>query len=104
MVRGGVGEGEEGLTCTSDNIDFWSDSETSDSGWFSPSGEPLHEGQDGASDLYVTRGAGFVRLNRITGGSSAIYWCEVPDFSGDVQQFYVGLYTNELISGTTETH
>ena len=99
VVRGGVGEGENGITCTSENVDCCSDPDSTASGWFSPTGDPLHEGADGATHLYLTRGPGFVRLNRITGGTSALYWCDVPDYSGDLQRLYVGLYTNDLTTG-----
>ena len=102
LVRGNVGEGENGMTCTSENANCCSDSDTSGS-WFSPNGDPLHEGENGATSLYLTRGPGFVRLNRITGGSSALYWCDVPDYSGALQRFYVGLYTESLASGTVYT-
>ena len=101
VVRGDVGEGENGITCTSESADCCSDPDTS--GWFSPTGDPLHEGADGASDLYLTRGPGSVRLNRITGGTSALYWCDIPDSSGELQRFYVGLYTGGLASGTPAT-
>ena len=97
VVRGDVGEGEDGMTCTSENANCCSDPQSS--GWFSPTGDPLHEGEDGASSLYLTRGPGFVRLNRITGGTSALYWCDVPNYSGDMERLYVGLYTNDLGSG-----
>ena len=99
IIRAQVGMDEDGITCTSDNTSCCDDAQGSGSGWFSPSGEPLHEGLDGATTLYLTRGPGFVRLNRITGGTSALYWCEVPDFNGVIHRFYVGLYTGTLISG-----
>ena len=98
LIRGQVGENENGITCTSENIDCCIDTDAS-IGWFNPDGTALHEGADGAESLYVTRGVGFVRLNRITGGMSALYWCDVPDYSGTLQRFYVGLYTNIFTSG-----
>ena len=101
VVRGDVGVGEDGIICTSDSADCCSDQDSG--GWFSPTGDSLHEGADGASTLYLTRGPGFVRLNRITGGTSALYWCDVPDSSGVLQRFYVGLYTSGLTSGTPTT-
>ena len=99
IVRGQVAEDEDGITCTSESVDCCSDAGTS-IGWFSPSGDAVHEGLDGADTLYVTRGPGFVRLNRITGGTSALYWCDVPDYSGALQRFYVGLYSSSIISGS----
>ena len=103
IVRGGVGEEEDGLTCTSEYYDCCSSVNTS-FGWFSPTGDAVYEGADGATDLYVTRGTGFVRLNRITGGTSALYWCDVPDYTGTVQRYYVGLYTDSILSGVSNIH
>lgn len=102
IVRGSVGEGEDGITCTSDNVDCCSGLNAS-SGWFNPAGDAVHEGAVGATTLYVSRGAGFVRLNRRTGGSSALYWCDVPDYSGTLQRFYVGLYIGSILSGVPNT-
>ena len=98
VVRSQIGEDEDGITCTSENVDCCSSTDTS-IGWFSPSGTAVYEGADGAETLYVTRGVGFVRLNRITGGTSALYWCDIPDYSGTIQRFYVGLYIGTLLSG-----
>ena len=96
--RGDIGEGEEGITCFTDNLECCNS--TTGIGWFSPDGTALHEGSDGAETLYATRGAGYVRLNRITGGMSALYWCDIPDHSGTLQRFYAGLYNrHSLTSG-----
>ena len=96
VMRDEVGEGSDGLTCTSENADCCngSDAAATGSGWFSPDGSPLHQGKDGATYLYITRGLGYVRLNRITGGTPTLYWCVVPDRHGTLQMFYIGLYTS----------
>lgn len=100
IVRGDVREGEDGLTCTSEYFGCCSDVNAS-VGWYSPTGGAVYEGADGATDLYVTRETGFVRLNRITGGQSALYWCDVPDYTGTLQRYYVGLYVNSILSGVS---
>jgi hypothetical protein len=96
VMRNEVGNGSDGLTCTSENADCCngSDAAATDSGWFSPDGSPLHEGRDGATDLYITRGPRYVHLNRITGGTPSLYWCVVPDRHGTLQRFYIGLYSS----------
>lgn len=99
VVRGQVGIDDEGITCYSENVDCCSDSDTTSIGWFYADGEAVYEGEDGAVNLYVTRGAGFVRLNRISGGATGLYWCDVPIYTGDFERFYVGLYTNSIFSG-----
>ena len=102
LIRGEVGVDEEGITCASENVDCCIDADAS-IGWFSPNGTAIYEGVNGADSLYVTRGIGFVRLNRITGGTSALYWCDVPDYSGTLERFYVGLYTSSFLSGDLQS-
>ena len=92
-----IGEGSSGILCATESPECCTN--TSSSGWYSPDGSAVQEGSSGATSLYVTRGLGYLRLNRITGGTLGLYWCGVPDYSGTVEQLYVGLYDNSPTSG-----
>lgn len=57
--------------------------------WTDPGGQPVHEGVSGATNFYVTRGTGVINLNRISGGSSGMWRCDIPDSSGVMQSMYI---------------
>ena len=58
-------------------------------GWTDPAGDSVLEGVSGATDFYVTRGNGVIYLNRISGGSSGMWRCDIPDSTGDIQSVYI---------------
>ena len=97
IFRGDIGEGEDdSLKCVTDYSDCCAGSGAgSDVGnWFDRGGNEVH--QDfivGVTDLYVTRGEGVVYLNRITGGVSAMWRCDIPDSDGIIQSIYIYLGT-----------
>ena len=96
IFRGGIGVGEDdSLRCVIDYLDCCAGSGAgSDVGnWFDRDGNEVHQGADGATDLYVTRGEGVVYLNRITGGVSGMWRCDIPDSDGMMQSIYIYLGT-----------
>ena len=56
--------------------------------WFDRDGNVVHQGADGA-----TREEGVIYLNRITGGVSGIWRCDIPDSDGMMQSIYIYLGT-----------
>ena len=96
IVRGlekGIGEGHnDSLHCVTDNSDCCSNGEGN---WYDETGGEVHQGPDGDSTLYVTRGDGVVYLNRRTRGSSGMWRCDIPDSNGVQQSIYIYLGTLE---------
>ena len=85
--RGQIGEGDNALKCVTDNTDCCTDPDTGN--WTDGNGAAVHQGMAGASTIYITRGNGTVSLNRITGGSSGMWRCDIPDSSGVIQSLYI---------------
>ena len=97
--RGDVGIGpNNSLHCVTDNSGCCNNGEGN---WYNYTGSVVQQGTNGGSDLYVTRGDGVVYLNRMTGGSSGMWRCDIPDSSGTQQSIYIYLGTkaqgNEVI-------
>ena len=94
ILRGlerGIGEGHnDSLHCVTDNSDCCSNGEGN---WYTETGEEVHQGPDGNSYLYVTRGDGVVYLNRRRGGTSGMWRCDIPDSNGVQQSIYIYLGT-----------
>ena len=96
IFRGDIGEGVgNSLKCVTDYSDCCAGAGAgSDVGnWFDRDGNEVHQGADGATDLYVTRGEGVVYVNRITGGTSGMWRCDIPDSDGLIQSIYIYLGT-----------
>ena len=53
---------EYALKCVTDNVNCCNDSDVGN--WRDERGRAVHQGADGATGLYVTRGQGVVSLNR----------------------------------------
>ena len=92
-----VGEGSAGILCVTDSQTCCTNA--SNSQWYSPDGVAVQEGSVGVTNLYVTRAVGYLSLNRITGGASGLYLCDVPDQSGTRQLLYIGLYDGSPSAG-----
>ena len=95
--RGGIGVGvNNSLKCVTDYSDCCTGSGAgSDVGnWFDRDGNEVHQGSDGATDLYVTREEGVIYLNRITGGAIGMWRCDIPDSDGMIQSIYIYLGTS----------
>ena len=89
--RGGIGVGEASLKCVTDYSDCCAGAGSDVGNWFDRNGNEVHQGVDGATDLYVTRGGGVVYFNRITGGAPGMWRCDIPDSDGMIQSIYIYL-------------
>ena len=89
--RGLIGIGpNNSLHCVTDNSLCCNNGEGN---WYNYTGSIVQQGTNGDSDLYVTRGDGVVYLNRMAGGSSGMWRCDIPDSTGTQQSIYVYLGT-----------
>ena len=99
IVRGApvnIGEGQnDSLHCLTDNSDCCNNGQGN---WYDVTGGEVHQGPDGDSNLYVTRGDRVVYLNRRTGGQSGIWRCDIPDSHGVQQSIYI--YLGTAVTGT----
>ena len=94
VFRGSIGEGQgTSLHCVTDNSGCCTNGPQGN--WYDERGDEVHQGSDGNSDLYVTRGQGVVYLNRRTGGSVGLWRCDIPDSNGVQQSLYIYLGTIE---------
>ena len=92
--RRGIGEGvDNSLRCVIDYSDCCAGVGSDVGNWFDRGGSEVHQGVDGATDLYVTRGEGVVYLNRITGGAAGMWRCDIPDSYGMRHSIYIYLGT-----------
>ena len=93
VFRGSIGEGQgNSLRCVTNNSECCSNGQGS---WYDERGDEVHQGSDGNSDLYVTRGPRVVYLNNRTGGSTGLWRCDVPDSHGVQQSLYIYIGTIE---------
>ena len=91
VFRGSIGEGQDdSLHCVTNNSECCSNGQGN---WYDEGGYEVHQGSDGNSDLYVTRGPRVVYLNRRTGGSTGLWRCDIPDSNGAQQSLYIYLGT-----------
>ena len=95
VIRGAVGEGNDALKCVTDNAGCCTNPDVGN--WTDESGGAVHQGASGATTIYVTRGGGVVSYNRIIGGLSGMWRCDIPDSSGVMQSIYI--YTGLSTSG-----
>ena len=92
ILRPNIGEGHnDSLHCVTDNSDCCSNGEGD---WYDRPGGEVHQGSDGDSTLYVTRGDGVVYLNRRRRGRSGMWRCDIPDSNGVQQSIYIYLGTH----------
>ena len=93
LFRMSIGEGQDdSLHCVTDNAECCANGQGN---WYDERGDEVHQGSDGNSDLYVTRGQGVVYLNNRTGGSVGLWRCNIPDSNGVQQSIYIYLGTRE---------
>ena len=93
VFRGPIGEGQgTSLHCVTDNSGCCTNGQGN---WYDEGGDEVHQGSDGNSDLYVTRGQRVVYLNNRTGGSVGLWRCAIPDSNGVQQSIYIYLGTPE---------
>ena len=86
-----ISDGDQTLKCVTDNVNCCNSSIVG--GWRDVRGEPVYEGADGTTCLYVTRGDGVISLNRdrscTSDHTSGLWRCNIPDPSGKMQSLYV---------------
>ena len=93
VFRGPIVEGQDdSLRCVTNNSECCTNGQGN---WYDERGGEVHEGSDGNSDQYVTRGDRVVYLNRRTGGSVGLWICDIPDSHGVQQSLYIYLGTEE---------
>ena len=91
VFRGSIGEGQDdSLHCVTDNSECCSNGQGN---WYDERRDEVHQGSDGNSGPYVTRGQGVVYLNRKTRGSVGLWRCDIPDSNGVQQSIYIYLGT-----------
>ena len=91
LLHGSIGEGQgNSLRCVTDNSECCTNGQGN---WYDGRGDEVHQGSDGNSDQYVTRGQRVVYLNNRTGGSVGLWRCDVPDSTGVQQSLYIYLGT-----------
>ena len=93
LFYGSTGEGQDdssSLRCVTDNSECCTNGQGN---WYDERGDEVHQGSDGNSDLYVTRGHEVVYLNHRTGGSVGLWRCDIPDSNGVQQSIYIYLGT-----------
>ena len=91
--------GTGALKCVTDSVNCCNDSD--DGNWRDARGRPVHQGADGATCLYVTRGQGVVSLNRKSDcipDMSGLWRCDIPDSNEVVQSLYIYI-SNDNTSG-----
>ena len=92
IFRGDIGvRVDNSLKCVTDYSDCCAGAGSDVGNWFDRDGNEVHQGADGATDLYVTIGEGVVYFNRITGGVSGMWRCDIPDSGGMIQSIYIYL-------------
>ena len=95
-----ISDGNRTLKCKTDNHNCCN----SDNGnWTDERGTSVHQGADGATCLYVTRGQGVVSLNRKSDcipDTSGLWRCDIPDSSEVMQSLYIYI-SNDTTSGKT---
>ena len=98
MTLEDVGEGDDALTCVTDQPACCRPPYTSVVGqtalgnWYFPNGtRVLSSGMHW--DFHRIRGQMVVRLHRRRGGENGIYSCKIPDATNVTQTIYIGVYT-----------
>ena len=92
IFRGNISESpNDSLRCVTNNSDCCNNGQGN---WYDVTGGEVHQGPDGDSNLYVTRGDGVVYLNRRRGGQSGMWRCDIPDSNGVQQSIYIYLGTS----------
>ena len=85
------------LKCVVQNMNCCNNSTVG--GWKDWEGEPVYEGANGTTCLYVNRGDGVISLHRkrlCTDYTSGLWRCDIPDSSGEMQSLYI--YLGDKIS------
>ena len=90
ILSSNISREHDALKCVTDNVNCCNDSDVGN--WRDERGRPVHQGADGATCLYVTRGQGVISLNRRRGctpETSGLWRCDIPDSSEEMQSIYI---------------
>ena len=96
--HGIVTEGEIGTSpstavqCLTTVADCCTGSDTNTGDWFQPGGNMVTD-STASSGIYQVKGAGYVDLQRNSGGTEGIYRCEIG-LTGGEETYYVGVYSS----------
>ena len=85
-----IGDERYALNCVTKNVPCCNN--TGVGSWNNELGRPAHEGADGDTCLYVTRGDRVISLNRKQScymHTSGLWRCDIPDSSGEMQSIYI---------------
>ena len=96
-----ISHGDRALKCVTDGVNCCTDSGVGN--WRDERGRAVHQGADGATCLYVTRGQEVVSLNRKSDcipDASGLWRCDISDSSGMMQSIYIYI-SNDAASGKT---
>ena len=83
------------LNCVTDNVPCCNNS--NNGSWSDELGRPAHEGADGDTCLYVTRGDGVISLIRkqnCYNYTSGLWRCDIPNSNGQMQSIYIYISEN----------
>ena len=90
-----ISDGGAGVNCV-----FNSSSDVGN--WRDERGRPVHQGADGDTCLYVTRGDGVISLHRRNSScippTSGLWRCDVSHASGEIESLYIYI-ANDTIYG-----
>ena len=88
-----IGTDAAALMCTTTNSGCCS-SVNQETQWYFPYGTQLSNADTLPYYRSRSRSPGAVGLNRIPGATTTgVFYCDIPDASGDLQSLYVGIYT-----------
>ena len=85
-----IGDVAMALKCVTNRGSCCSESNTGN--WTDERERQVHQGADGDTCLYVTRGNGEINLNRksyCTDHTPGLWRCDIPDSSGEMQSLYI---------------
>ena len=94
-----ISDGDCALRCRTSSVQCCTDV----GNWRDGRGRTVHQGADGATCLYVTRGQGVVSLNRKSDcipDTSGLWRCDIPDSNEMMQSIYIYI-SNDITSGKT---
>ena len=96
-----IGTGSGALICTTTNLPCCLSSDGSN--WYFPNGNAVQRSD--TQQYYRTRtftGGGTVPLHRNSEATTTgVFYCTIPDGSGDLHSIYVGIYTTTTGESTT---
>ena len=96
ILLSNISRDNDALKCVTDSVNCCNDSDVGN--WRDERGRAVHQGEIGATCVYVTRGQGVVSLNRrhgCTPETSGLWRCDIPDSSEVMQSIYIYISNKE---------